>query len=81
MRNNRWEINLASEICKELEETTRKIKNEAYKHIKAIENTRINMFQVAVSIVLVPISTLIVLIANVDLLCIIPSPINNMVFK
>jgi len=56
---------MATEKCKELEETTRKIKTEAYKHIKAIENTRINMFQAATRIVLKTISTLIAVIIAV----------------
>jgi hypothetical protein len=50
---------MSSETCKELEETTRRIKNEAYKHIKAIENTRINVFQASTSIFLKTISTII----------------------
>lgn len=56
---------MASEKCKELAETTRKIKTEAYKHIKAIENTRINMFQAATSIFLKTISTIIPVITVV----------------
>jgi nitrate/nitrite-specific signal transduction histidine kinase len=57
---------LASDNCGELRRACREIRNEVYKHLEVIENTRRNVFQATVSTILATISFLTVIISGVE---------------